>query len=113
MNSNDVLPESLVALTQMILGGNNIKNQTDNHSELTGSVSSLTQLLVFNAVKRTRTERQFMRHNLERETLLPLYVGLLIHSKTRNRELMSFLRKDCQSLKTEFSNCPLMLEIGP
>ena len=36
------LPQSLVALLQIILDGTNIKNQHDNSSDIKGAVSSLT-----------------------------------------------------------------------
>ena len=81
------LPQSLVALVQMILGGTNIKNQHDNSSDIKGAVSSLTQLLIFNSIKRGGTETTGMRHHHDRETVLTLYMGILLHAKTRKREL--------------------------
>ncbi len=52
---------------------------------------SLTQLLVFNTVKQKKNKCATVRHTAERETLLPLYLGLLIHNKTRKRELIDVL----------------------
>ena len=63
------LPQSLVALVQIILGGTNIKNQHDNSSDIKGAVSSLTQLLIFNSIKRGRKETTGMRHYHDRETV--------------------------------------------
>ena len=54
----------------MILGGTNIKNQHDNSSDIKGAVSSLTQLLIVNSIKRGITEKTGMRHHDERETVL-------------------------------------------
>ena len=85
------LPQSPVALVQMILGSTNIKNQHDNSSDIKGAVSSLTQLLIFNSIKRSRKETTGMRHYHDRETVLPLYLGLLFHAKTRKRELVDEL----------------------
>ena len=51
------------------------------------SALSITQLLVFNAVKRSRKDTNAVRHNLDRETRLPLYLGLLVHFKTRKSEI--------------------------
>ncbi len=47
-------PETLIALVQMILGGTNIRNQTDNYEDLSSAVRSLTQLLVFNSVTKSQ-----------------------------------------------------------
>ena len=90
----ETLPQSLVALVQMILGGTNIQNQHDNCSDIKGAVSSLTQLLVFNSIKRSRKGTTGMRHNPDRETVLPLYLGLLLHTKTRKRDLVDELFKN-------------------
>ena len=32
-----------------------------------------------------------LRHNLDRETVLPLYIGLLVHNNTRKRDLIDTL----------------------
>ena len=74
------LPQSLVALLQIILDGTNIKNQHDNSSDIKGAVSSLTQLLIFNSIKRGRKETTGMRPHHDRETVRPLYLGLLFHA---------------------------------
>ena len=86
-------PSSLLALVQMILGGTNIENQMENNNNVKCSALSITQLLVFNAVKRSRKDTNAVRHNLDRETRLPLYLGLLVHFKTRKRELIEVLFK--------------------
>ena len=84
-------PSSLIALIQMILGGTNIENQTENSKDVKNAAQSITQLLVFNAMKRSRKGSNAVRHNLDRETRLPLYLGLLIHNKTRKRDLINTL----------------------
>ena len=87
----DILPQSLVALVQMILGGTNIQYQHDNCNDVIGAVSSLSQLLVFNSIRRGRKGTTGMRHNTNRETALPLYLGILLHVKTRKRDLVDKL----------------------
>ena len=79
------LPPSLSTLVGMILG----ESSTSQHDGTlkSNAVFSITQLLVFNTVKQ-RTDSLFVRHNLNRETALPLYIGLLIHNKTRKRDLI-------------------------
>ncbi len=84
-------PVTLSTLVQMIIGGTNIRNQSDSHEDLSTAARSLTQLLVFNTVKQRHTKCETVRHAVERETLMPLYLGLLIHNKTRKRELIDVL----------------------
>ena len=53
---------------------------------------TLSQLLMFNSFKRCRDGNSHtLRHQLERDTPLAQYVGVLIHSKTRKRELVDAL----------------------
>ncbi len=87
----DTNPTSLLALIQMILGGTDIENQTENNTEVRSAALSITQLLVFNAMKLCRKDSNAVRHNLDRETRLPLYLGLIIHNKTRKRQLIDIL----------------------
>ena len=84
----DKLPQSLVALVQMIVAGPNIQSQHDNCTDIKGAVWSLAQLLILNSIKRSRKETTKTRHNPERETALPLYLGFLLHSKTRKRDIV-------------------------
>ena len=63
----------------MILGGTDIENQTENNTEVRSDALSITQLLIINAIKWYRKDCKDVRHNLDRETRLPLYLGLLIH----------------------------------
>ena len=82
------VPNSLVALVSMILYGPNIKTQS-SHLSTPQAALTLSQLLMFNSFARCRAEScHSLRHNQERETPFPLYLGVLIHSKTRKRELV-------------------------
>jgi len=56
---------SLLALVQMILGGTNIKKQTENNREVKSAVISITELLTFNAVKSSRRSSNAARHNVD------------------------------------------------
>ncbi len=78
---------SLVALVSMILYGPNIKTQS-SHSSKPQAVLTLAQFLKFNSFTRCRdVASHTIRHNEERETPLPQYLGVLIHSKTRKGNL--------------------------
>ena len=84
------VPASLSALVSMILVDSNEKKST-HYPENDSAASSITQLLVFNAMKRSRSNSVAVRHNLDCETTLPLYLGLLVHNKTRKRDLIDNL----------------------
>ena len=86
----DNLPTSLQALVGMILGGPDAKQRIDSY-EISTAASSIAQLLVFNTVKRGRRDSIAVRHNSDRETALPLYLGVLIHNRTRKRDLIDIL----------------------
>lgn len=90
----DSVPQSLLALVNMILEGPNIKHQTQNVTTASTTASlSIAQLLMFNSVKHARTAdfSDTVRHNRERETPLPLYIALKIHTVTRSRTLIDTL----------------------
>ena len=50
----------------------------------------IAQLLYFNSVKRSQTNSS-IRHIKEREAPLPIYISMLIHAKTRSRDLINTL----------------------
>ncbi|KAH3729059.1 hypothetical protein DPMN_055022 [Dreissena polymorpha] len=77
----------------MILSGTDICHETGTIYYLKGIASSMTQLLVFNVVKRVKKDSKHVRtlHPLDRETMLPLYMGLTVHNKTRRKDLVDFL----------------------
>ena len=54
----------------------------------------LSQLLLFNAVKRHRNPQSATtstRHDPKREPPLPVYLGLLVHAETRKKSLVDKL----------------------
>ena len=77
----------------MILSGTSL--EPDSPTELSSAALSITQLLIYNATKRVRKEKksETVRHNPKRETPVPLYLGFLIHSKTRKKELVEILHE--------------------
>ena len=86
------LPTTLSTLVEMILDGTNARQHDDDDDDrgIRIAASSITQLLIFNAVARIMPQKDSVavRHSLDRETALPLYLGLLIHNKTRKRDLI-------------------------
>lgn len=72
---------SLSALVEMIIRDLNAGQHIDDN-KISEVVSSISQLSVFSAIKRGKKESVTVRHNSDRETVLPLYLRLLMH-KTR------------------------------
>ena len=71
----------------MVLEVLSIKDQSE-YSTL--AALSIAQLLKFNSVKHARKQTAFspsIRHSSEQETPLPVYIGLMLHAKTRKRNL--------------------------
>ena len=79
------VPVSLLALVSMVLNGPNIESQS---SCSTGSqhARTLSQLLLYNSSKHHRNEpTDSFRHNQQQETPVPIYIGIMVHSKTHKR----------------------------
>ena len=56
------------------------------------SVFTISQLLMYNSMVRHHKDvTSITRHSKERETPLPIYLGVMIHTKTRKRELVDDL----------------------
>ena len=90
-NSKEVcFPVSLLALVAVVLYGPNIKAQT-SASTIPQPVLIISQLLIFSSTAQRRENQRALcttRHNQERETPLPIYLGVTVHTKTRKRELV-------------------------
>ena len=67
-----------------------VLNVTSNNRFYSQPILTISQLLKYNSVKKPR-ETSVVRHTRERETPLPIYIGLKIHSVTRSRELIDNL----------------------
>ena len=88
----DSVPVSLLELVAMILNGPNIKAQLTTSSDIPQTVLTIAQLLMHNSLVRHReNQATSTKHNLERETPLPIYLGIMIHTKTHKRELVDDL----------------------
>ena len=83
------VPQALLSFGSMILEGPNAKRQ------LTGKPSqaalTLAQLPIFDSVKHARKSEQCARHIKSQETPLPVYIGVMLHVKTRKRDLIDRL----------------------
>ena len=83
------VPQSLVMLIAMIIYGTNIKDKT---SDLSQPALSLSQLIMFHTcIRRRHQPSSHTRHSEQRETSLPLFVGALVPSRTRSKDLVSTL----------------------
>ena len=85
----EALPPSLVTLIAMLLYGANITEQS--LVTQTQALLSICQLLLFNTSTRSPNEMQTGRHNRSREPPLPVYLEILLHNKTRKRQLVQTL----------------------
>ncbi len=81
----DSVPTSLVSLVRMILEGPNIKNIPSTNSHIQNDALTISQLLLFNLVKCRNVNSSAVRHMKERETPLPLYIGIKVHAANRKR----------------------------
>ena len=81
------VPVSLLALVAMILYGPNITTQYD-YDSMPQPALTVSQLLMYNSVHRKTSTSTTSRHSIEHETPLPVYLGIMIHTKTRKRTLV-------------------------
>ena len=61
-------------------------NIKDKHPENCQSALSAAQILQFNSSTKRQNSATGMYHSRDKETPLPVYVGLLIHGRTRKRD---------------------------
>ena len=87
------VPDVLLSLIRMILEGPNIKHQASSKSGRSSAACVISQLLIFNSVKLNSSPSGVIRHNADRETPLPIYLGLMLHASTRKRDLVDKLHK--------------------
>ena len=88
----EYVPQSLKTLVAMTLGGVNINSQSANQS-IAQAVLSLSQLIMFNRTIRRRKGSTSSYHSKQREPPLPIYIGCLIHAKTRKRGLVNMFHE--------------------
>ena len=78
--------KSLSTLLDMMLYGPSMKKAATKC--VSKPALCLSQLIQFNAQSSTKERQENVRHNKDREPPLPVYLGLLIHSKTRSKEIV-------------------------
>lgn len=82
---------SLLYLVSMILRGSNIEMNSQVVRE-TQTALTLSQLLLYNSTFRQASKQSAkITHMRSRETPLPVFVGMLIHAKTRKKGLINKL----------------------
>ena len=73
----------------MILEGPNAKRQLSGKPSQ--AALTLAQLLRYNSVKQASKSEQRTRHIKSQETPSPVYIGVMLHVKTRKRDLIDRL----------------------
>ena len=113
----------------MVLDSPRIKEGSIVDSSMNAAQLSISQLLMFNSTVRRREGMSgIARHSKQRETPLPVYLGMMLHTKTRKRELfdlglcISYDRvlsistdlgnKLCHQYEMEKAVCPPNLRCG-
>ena len=83
------MPHSLSAMVAMILNDPNFKSQgCDGVSQASISIA---QLLQYHISVRRRPGSTGIYHQNTRKTPLPIYVGLVVHARTRKHDLIETL----------------------
>ena len=83
------VPTTLKTFMSMLLNGPNVQHQDNSESQ---ACLTISQLVCFNAKsKKQSTENN--RHFKDRETPLPLFIGLNIHTQTRSKKLLNSLHR--------------------
>ena len=78
------LPNSLKTLVSLLLSGTDITDQDRVESQ---SCLTIAQLITFN-VKTRNSKNSIQRISRKRETPLPLYIGLHVHTQSRSKKLV-------------------------
>ncbi|GFO25219.1 tyrosine-protein kinase receptor tie-1 [Plakobranchus ocellatus] len=76
-SQEEAVPKSLVALVSMILDGPNITRREGDDSRQ--ATLSIAQLLQYNSSAKRRSKSASFHHRKSRETLLPVYLGMMKH----------------------------------
>ena len=75
----------------MVLNGPNIKTQSSS-SSVSQPALSISLLILYNSYKRYKENAKgVVRHSQQRETPLPIYLSIMLHTKTRKRDLVDTL----------------------
>ena len=76
-------------LISMILYGSDLKGEISESQ----ACNTISQLLLHNTKKQKGASKSSGRHNYQREPPVPLYIGLNLHTQTRNKELIDNFEK--------------------
>ena len=83
------MPQELVALVSMVLEGPNIKEQSCKSPAHTKVAVSLSELLMFSTVKIAKATGSAPIHHMQaRETPLPIFIAMELHTRTRGKQLI-------------------------
>lgn len=82
------IPLSLLTLIKMLFHGPSIIDQSEDVGLV--AANSIAQLVMFHATKKTPSDT-IKRHTTKHEPTLPLYIGLLVHTHTRQRKIIDKL----------------------
>ena len=96
------VPNSLVKLISMILEGGEPSRELS--AGLQRVFVKLSQLIRFNSVKQKRQEEtQKFYHFKNNEPPLPVLIGLIVHARTGNRNLVDWLAVEGVSISYDFA----------
>ena len=87
----NVMPQSLLALVNIILKGPSIEHQIELvNAPDTSACNTISQLLMFNSIKSAQVadSSSSVSHKHHHETPISLYISIKIHVATRNRNLI-------------------------
>ena len=79
---------SLLSLVAMVLNRPNIKTQSSS-SSVSQPALSISQFNLYNSYKHYKENAKgVVRHSQQRKTPLPVYLGIMLHTKTRKSDLV-------------------------
>ena len=90
---NDSIPASLKTLMSMIINGTGLKDQERQETQASLSAG---QILYFNVKKRASSKSTMgvIKHSLQREPPLPVFIGLFIHQWVRSKKITCSIALD-------------------
>ena len=83
------IPTTLTTFISMLLNGPDVQHQDNQESQ---ACLTISQLVCFK-IKSRRPSSESHRYFKDRETPLPLYIGLNIHIQTRSKKILNGLDK--------------------
>ena len=83
----------MLHLVEQILSSTGIQRESaEQINSVNKAALSISQLITFNVKEKgTNDPNKNLRSNIDRETPLPLYLGIMIHSKTRKKSVVDTL----------------------